>query len=216
MAELTTTSYAILGLLNLRPHTAYELAAQSQRSLRFAWPTAPSRLYAEPKRLAELGLIRIGEQAAGPVRTRQVYRITRAGRRVLRDWLKTPPAPLRLDAEVLLRMLFADAGSSQELISALHATRDQVLAEYADGMEYVRQYSAGDVAYPERMHLNLIWMTFVAEFLQLANDWAVFAEEETGSWHKASDRGRTQRAEELLNALEAGRRVIDRQRLPEQ
>jgi hypothetical protein len=50
MAELTTTSYAILGLLNIKPWSAYELTQQAQRSLRYAWPKSESHLYAEPKR----------------------------------------------------------------------------------------------------------------------------------------------------------------------
>ena len=85
MTKLTTTSYAILGLLDLRPYTAYELASQSQRSLRFVWPTAQSRLYAEPKRLAAEGLIEISTEPAGPSRSRQVYRITSKGAGVCRQ-----------------------------------------------------------------------------------------------------------------------------------
>ena len=37
VVHLTTTSYAILGLLSLRPHSAYELTNQARRSLRFIW-----------------------------------------------------------------------------------------------------------------------------------------------------------------------------------
>ena len=46
---LTTTSYAILGLLSLRPWTTYELAQQMQRALGQFWPRAESKLYEEPK-----------------------------------------------------------------------------------------------------------------------------------------------------------------------
>ena len=54
--ELTTTSYAILGLLAIRPWSTYELARQMQRDLRFVWPRAESNLYAEPKKLIAHGL----------------------------------------------------------------------------------------------------------------------------------------------------------------
>src|SRR5580765_4188575 len=50
LPELTTTSYAILGLLTLKPWSTYELAKQIQRD-RFVWPRAESNLYAEPKKL---------------------------------------------------------------------------------------------------------------------------------------------------------------------
>jgi PadR family transcriptional regulator AphA len=46
--ELTTTSYAILGLLAIKPWSTYELAAQMRRNLHYFWPRAESNLYAEP------------------------------------------------------------------------------------------------------------------------------------------------------------------------
>ena len=66
MAELTTTSYAILGLLNIKPWSAYELTQQAQRSLRYVWPKSESHLYAEPKRLVRMGFARVTETAGGP------------------------------------------------------------------------------------------------------------------------------------------------------
>src|SRR5262245_35683445 len=108
MADLTTTSYAILGLLNIRHWSAYELTQQARRSLRYAWPKSESHLYAEPKRLVKLGLAGVTEAPAGPVRTRQVYRITPAGRRALKRWLATEPAPPQLEFEALLRLFYAD------------------------------------------------------------------------------------------------------------
>ena len=53
---LTTTSYAILGLLRLRSWTSYELAKQVQKSLGWFWPRAERKLYDEPKNLVALGL----------------------------------------------------------------------------------------------------------------------------------------------------------------
>ncbi len=42
----TTTSYAILGLLAIRPWATYDLAKLMRRSLQFFWPRAESNLYA--------------------------------------------------------------------------------------------------------------------------------------------------------------------------
>ena len=61
--ELTTTSYAILGLLGIQPWTTYELAQQMERSLKYFWPRAQSRIYEEPKRLAALGLAKATPRA---------------------------------------------------------------------------------------------------------------------------------------------------------
>jgi PadR family transcriptional regulator AphA len=63
--SLPTTSYAILGMLALRPWTAYELTQQLRRSLTYCWPKAESVLYDEPKRLVRLGLATAQRQPAG-------------------------------------------------------------------------------------------------------------------------------------------------------
>src|SRR5918998_1658963 len=54
--KLSTTSYAVLGLLGVRPWSTYELADQMSRALRWFWPRAQSNLYEAPKRLAAQGL----------------------------------------------------------------------------------------------------------------------------------------------------------------
>lgn len=208
MTSLTTTSFAILGLLHLRPYSAYELAAQSGRSLRFVWPTAPSRLYAEPKRLAAEGLIDIVEQPAGPTRTRKEYRITPAGRAALSDWLAGEPAPPRLEAEVLLRVLLADAGTDDDLLATLETTREQVEELNWFGRAMLETYVAGDVEFPERLHLNMLWALLVRDLLQLVHDWTDFAQAEVERWSAPEDRGDTERARELLEAIVEDRPLL--------
>src|SRR5437867_4237614 len=115
---LSTTSYAILGLLAIRPWTAYELAQQALRSLRFCWPKSESLIYAEPKRLVRLGLATVEHEPAGR-RTRARYAITLAGRDALRYWLASAPAPPQLEFEGLLRIMFANQGTSEQALAAL-------------------------------------------------------------------------------------------------
>src|SRR5258708_13545323 len=93
MAELTTTSYAILGLLALRDQTTYELAKQMRRTVGYVWPRAERKLYDEPKRLVEAGYARAVKDMVGR-RPRTTYSITPAGREALSHWLYTHvPAP---------------------------------------------------------------------------------------------------------------------------
>src|SRR5919198_1204279 len=51
--RLTTTSYALLGLLALQPWSTYELAAQMDRGLSTFWPRARSNVYEELKKLGQ-------------------------------------------------------------------------------------------------------------------------------------------------------------------
>src|SRR5262245_43846379 len=86
---MTTTSYAILGLLAVRPWTTHELVQQVDRSLRRVWPRAQSKLYEEPKKLVAHGFARATDAPVGR-RRRTRYTITAKGRRALAAWLQEP------------------------------------------------------------------------------------------------------------------------------
>ena len=120
--SLPTTSYAILGMLALRPWSAYELTQQMRRSLDYCWPRPESVLYQEPKRLVRLGLATAKQEVAGR-RRRTVYTITEQGRGRLAEWLTTRPEPPRLEIETLLRLLYADQGQKDDLLQAIRAMR---------------------------------------------------------------------------------------------
>ena len=55
--RLTTTSYAVLAQVAVRPWSIYELAQQRVRYFRYVWPRAESAIYREVKRLSSMGLI---------------------------------------------------------------------------------------------------------------------------------------------------------------
>ena len=88
-STLTTTSYAILGLLAVKPWTTHELVRQVDRSLRRIWPRAQSKLYEEPKKLVAHGYARATDDSVGR-RRRTRYTITAKGRRALAKWLEEP------------------------------------------------------------------------------------------------------------------------------
>src|SRR5260370_275846 len=119
MKELTTTSYAILGLLSLRPWSAYDLSKQMKRSLDLCWPRAERAIYYEPKNLLAHGLVEAKTESNGR-RTRTVYTITPRGRRALKRWLAQPSSTRpEFESEAVGRALFAEHGSKNDLLPAL-------------------------------------------------------------------------------------------------
>src|ERR1700749_4253598 len=90
--SLPVTAYALLGLLTGGDDlTGYELKRRADNTLRFYWVApAMSQIYSELSRLTEHGLVEpVPSQSEG--RTTTAYRITRAGRRVLRTWMDDSP-----------------------------------------------------------------------------------------------------------------------------
>ena len=199
-SRLSTTGFGILGLLALRPFSAYELAQQIHRSLRYMQPASERNLYAEPKRLAAAGLVRMRRQTVGR-RSRTIYEITPAGRDALRRQLATPPAPPQLEFEALQRLVFADQGSKQDLLAALDTTSEQVQQLLDDGMQQVRGYQADGGPFPHRLHLILLFARFYTDFLLLLRDWVALARREVASWPTTSDLGLTDGTRQMLEDL---------------
>jgi PadR family transcriptional regulator AphA len=93
--KMTTSSFAVLALLDLKPWTGYELTQQAQRSLRYAWPKSERLLYSEPKKLVKMGYATTHKEKVNN-RTRNVYEISPEGRRALESWMGTRTEPPRI------------------------------------------------------------------------------------------------------------------------
>ncbi|MGH2686335.1 MAG: PadR family transcriptional regulator, partial [Actinomycetota bacterium] len=165
-AELTTTSYAMLGMLAIRPWTTYELAKHMDRSLGRLWPRARSNLFNEPKKLVAHGLARATGEAVGR-RPRTVYTITAAGRRALRAWLGTPGDGPVLEFEQLLKVFFADHGSRDDALAAVATIRTWADDRNAENIAVCRSYLAGTGAFPERVAVLSVVGRFITEFIDM-------------------------------------------------
>jgi DNA-binding PadR family transcriptional regulator len=180
-APLTTTSYAILGLLAVKPWTTHELVQQVERSLRRIWPRAQSKLYEEPKKLVAHGLARAADDPVGR-RRRTRYTITPKGRRALAAWLHEPGTGPVLEVEQLLKIHFADSGTKADVLANLAATRAWVLEQNEENLATGRAYVEGRGAFPERAALNLLGGRFLTDFYLMVARWVEWASEIVESW----------------------------------
>ena len=184
-ADRTTTSYALLGLLALRPWTTYELAKQVRRSLRWFWPRAERKLYDEPKRLVADGLATAEEGYTGK-RRRTTYAITEAGRGALAEWLDEPPAPRIFESEAMVKVFFADAGD----LDQLRATLGRVEAEAAERLEeLVELAKETEGPFPARRHLGALCLRLQHDQERAVLEWARWAHEQVDTWRSTTDPG---------------------------
>ncbi|MCA1789196.1 MAG: PadR family transcriptional regulator [Thioalkalivibrio sp.] len=207
-SRLTTSSYAVLGLLAVRPWTGYELTQQATRSLRFAWPKSERLLYAEPKKLVEHGLATALQESVGQ-RNRTVYTITDDGRTALQQWMSTAPEPPVLEAEALLRLLFAENGSVDDLTAALDQMAADAAERYAQVVEINIGYLDGLHPFPQRTHLSVLFATFQLELFDLIVKWVDFAKAEIATWPTTEGLGMTDRTEAILHNIKHQRSVLE-------
>jgi DNA-binding PadR family transcriptional regulator len=205
--ELTTTSYAVLGMLSLRSWTGYELTQQMRRSLDYCWPKTESVLYDEPRRLVDDGLARARTEKVNG-RSRVRYEITAAGRRALKAWLHTEPQPPRWELEVMLRLLFADQGDADDLRRSVDAFRRWADARYERGIGMFREYLAGDAEFQDRAHLNVLFGAFYAELFEVIRTWTDTVHAQLDAWPGTRNVGMTEVTRRL--AAEAVQRHDER------
>jgi DNA-binding PadR family transcriptional regulator len=209
-ANLTTTSYAILGLLSVKPFTTYEITKQMDRALGQFWPRARSKIYEEPKKLVALGLARATSDPVGD-RPRTVYAITPKGRRALSKWVREPggAGPV-VEFESLIKVFYAEHGSKADLLATLRAVREWSDTETLATSDIADQYLEGEGPYPARLPWLILVGQFLDDLLAFVADWADWATATVEAWpddlgDATPDldalRGQSQRAHEVATRL---------------
>lgn len=180
--KLTSTSYVILGLLCTQDWSAYELAQQMERGWGDVWPRAVRGIYNEPKKLEAHGYASRRTERTGE-RPRTVYAITGRGREAFRTWLSQPCAPPASESEALVRVLFADEGSIDDLRAAIDSVRAHARARSAALLAQGTVYLDSGDPFPERVHLLHLVGGFLGEQLAAMLRWADWAESQIDTWH---------------------------------
>jgi PadR family transcriptional regulator AphA len=180
-SDLTTTSYAILGLLSLRSWTTYELAEQMQRALGLFWPRAASGIYREPKKLEAHGLARSATEFVGQ-RPRTRYTITAKGRRALADWVPTDGAGPVIEFEQLVKVFFAEQATKEDLLATLGGVRAWVEDQAAAAAGIPQEYLESRGRYPERLPWLILTGKFLDDIEQAVDRWAAWAITVVEAW----------------------------------
>jgi len=178
---LTTTSYALLGLLAVQPWSTYELTRQMDRGLGRFWPRARSKLYEEPKKLVDAGLAAATTEQVGR-RGRTVYSITPAGREALAGWLRSPGEGPVLEFEQLLKVWFADSGTRADTLASLAAARSWAAERNEENLHAARAYLDGRGPFQGRAAQTLLAGAFLTDFYALVDRWAEWATAQVRQW----------------------------------
>jgi DNA-binding PadR family transcriptional regulator len=174
-AALTPFSYVVLTLIGqggAGPHDLVRMA----RTGRIYWDAADSQWYAEPKRLARLGLL-TAHQEPGRTRPRTQYTLTDAGREALAAWMHEPARFPRIQNEPVVRLLAADLVDEGAVLESLRALRGEIAALSA-------QIDAGEEAaasVPSRTEYLLLNHRLARAVLEAHADWLDEVERTLGS-----------------------------------
>ncbi|AWZ07018.1 PadR family transcriptional regulator [Streptomyces sp. ICC1] len=163
--DLPPTAWAVLGLLSFPgERTGYELKKWADSSLRFFyWSPAISQIYAELRRLEELGYAASVRSGPEEVRAKRRYAITGAGREALAGWASdtAEAGPPVLKHGLLLRVWLGHLAEPERLRAMVGEHLERTTEELAAVREAMEHAAAEpDWAFPtlalrwsERQHL---------------------------------------------------------------
>ena len=109
--------HAILGFLNYRPLSGYDLKKVFDNSVRHFWPADQSQIYRTLAKLAERGHVEQEIVRGQDHPDRKEYRITPAGQEALRTWLLNPLPSQDVRIAALIQVFFAGQLSDLETLA---------------------------------------------------------------------------------------------------
>lgn len=137
--------HAILGFLNYKPYSGYDLKKFFDTSVRHFWPADQSQIYRTLSKMSENGWVDIEVIPQETRPARKVYHITSIGRQELRNWLVTPLLPEENRSAEMIQVFFAAQLSDEEILAMFEHTA-MVMRE---GLEHYAQIPGTIEAYAE-------------------------------------------------------------------
>jgi PadR family transcriptional regulator AphA len=139
--RLGPISYLVLGTIAmLGRSTPYDLKRFVQVGVANFWPFPHTQLYAEPKRLAEAGLLQETREESG--RRRRHYTITETGRQRLAEWLSEPVTTHTEIRDLgLLKLFFAELGEPEAILALAREQATGQRAQLAHFEAILERYS---------------------------------------------------------------------------
>jgi PadR family transcriptional regulator AphA len=126
--KIPALGYALLGLLNGRPASGYDLRKIFSSTSMKSYSDSPGAIYPALGRLHKQGLIRGTIEEGAGMRRRQVFRVTAKGVSELKQWIARPITRDDIvggPQEVILRFAFSEmvvgSAAAVELLHSLEA-----------------------------------------------------------------------------------------------
>jgi DNA-binding PadR family transcriptional regulator len=121
--QLTNTGRVLLGMVAEGHRTGYAIKAEIERSTRFYWSASIGGIYPELKRLERDRLLTRSDDFRGEAE-RHDYRLTKAGRMALHDWLtEREESAIEMRNEGLLKLRFAAVLDRDERVAIVERMR---------------------------------------------------------------------------------------------
>jgi PadR family transcriptional regulator AphA len=145
------TPKALLGLLSIHPMSGYDMRQLIPGSIGHFWSESYGQIYPALKGLTATGLVAKKTERQKGRPDRNVYSLTVAGKKELREWLGMAPVEEVPRMELLLKIFFgghAAKGVTRDHVTEFLATNERALKLYAATEKHLKKKEATDPQLP--------------------------------------------------------------------
>jgi len=144
-SSIPPLGYALLGLLQPRPSSGYDLRKIFSSTSMKTYSDSPGAIYPALRRLEREGMIRGTIEDGSGLRRRQVFRVTPKGLAELKRWITLPITRDDLTSglkTIMLRFAFSEkavgASASIEILKSMEAALGPHLQDLGEKLEKMR------------------------------------------------------------------------------
>jgi DNA-binding PadR family transcriptional regulator len=137
--SLSTTEFAVLGLLSGGERSGYDLKKAGEKGIGFLWPASKSQVYTVLPRLVKGRYATARQVRQERLPDKQVYRITKRGEEAFRVWLEEPVDYHSPRSPFLLKIFFGSRMSRAAFVAHIEHKREAASSDLALFREIERE-----------------------------------------------------------------------------
>jgi PadR family transcriptional regulator AphA len=166
--------HALLGLLNYRPATGYELKATFTESIHFFWDATLPQIYRTLKQMGGSGWLNVTVEHQDGRPSRKVYHVTDVGRKELQRWLSEPLETPEPRNAMLIKVFFGNQMDSTQFATQLEGLQKyyaNLLERYEkEIIPVIERYAEVTGAFRDARYWNLT-LDFGRRHAKMVLDW---------------------------------------------
>ena len=101
----------------------------------------------------------------------------------------------------MLRLLFADQGSKEDVLAAVRSMADWAAAQGRTGLQQAEEYLADGGPFPQRLHIIAPFALLVASLLETLLTWSDQVSRDIEDWPDTKDIGMTSTARKQIEQM---------------
>ncbi len=147
--------FTLLGLLNRKPRTGYDLSKIVSRTTNFYWTATQTQVYQSLKKMADRGWITSETIVQTGKPSKLLYHINTAGEIAFIEWLRDPPDSPTMKEPFMVQMYFLDLLDREEILNKIKSMQAMHEQRLADFLEYRGNIIAADKSPNENLARSL-------------------------------------------------------------